>query len=350
LLGEGHRDADHHLWELYTLSALHGRGANLVLGFEAFPRRLQPVLNDWVDGKLTDEAFLKASEWQQVWGYDAALYMPLFQFARMSHIPMVALNVDRKLVSQVSQMGWENVPAAEREGVSDPVPASAAYLRVLASAYLTTLHSGADDQAAGHEQVLVEPDEAGFAQAMRSPEFKHFVEAQLTWDRAMAEALADARQNFTNAVVVGIVGSGHVVGGHGVPRQLKALGIYEPASLIPATVEIACGLIGTGYADAIFTLPRMDEAPNHPQLGALLEQGDDSPRINRVADDSVADLAGLKAGDQVVRAAGLEMRRPEDLMEVVARQPPGTWLPLSIRRGGQEIDVIAKFPTRPKTN
>jgi hypothetical protein len=43
------------------------------------------------------------------------------------------------------------------------------------------------------------------------------------------------------------------------------------------------------------------------------------------------------------------MRRPEDLMEIVVRQPPGTWLPLSIRRGGQEIDVIAKFPARPKT-
>jgi len=89
--------------------------------------------------------------------------------------------------------------------------------------------------------------------------------------------------------------------------------------------------------------------PITPQLGAVLEQGDDSPRINRVANDSVAELAGLKAGDQVVRAAGLEMRRPEDLMEIVVRQPPGTWLPLSIRRGGQEIDVIAKFPARPKT-
>ena len=212
LLGEEHSDADHHLWELYTVSALHGRGANLVLGFEAFPRRLQPVLNDWVDGKLTEEAFLKASEWQQVWGYDPALYMPLFQFARLSHIPMIALNVDQRLVSQVGQKGWDNVPAAEREGVSDPAPATNAYLRALAGAYLMTLHSGTDDQAA-HAPALSEPNEATLAQDMRSPEFKHFVEAQLTWDRAMAEALAEAKQNFGNAVVVGIVGGGHVAGG-----------------------------------------------------------------------------------------------------------------------------------------
>jgi len=57
-----------------------------------------------------------------VWGYDAALYMPLFQFARLNRIPMIALNVERKLVSRVGQQGWEGVPAAEREGLSDPAP------------------------------------------------------------------------------------------------------------------------------------------------------------------------------------------------------------------------------------
>src|SRR5262249_8984070 len=114
LLGGSHTDADHHLLQLNTLAALPGRGANLVIGFEAFPRRLQSVLNDWVEGKLTDAAFLKASEWRHVWGYDSALYMPLFRFARHNRIPMIALNVERKLVLQVGQQGWESVPVAER--------------------------------------------------------------------------------------------------------------------------------------------------------------------------------------------------------------------------------------------
>jgi uncharacterized iron-regulated protein len=352
LLGESHTEMDHHLWQLGTLAALQGRGANLVIGFEAFPRRLQSVLNDWVDGKLTDAAFLKASEWQQVWGYDSALYMPLFRFARLNRIPMIALNVERRLVLQVGQRGWESVPVTEREGLSDPAPASAAYQRVLARAYLAkkTLQPGATNRAAQGPD-LPEPDEAELTEAMNEPEFKRFVEAQLTWDRAMAEALAEARQNFANAVVVGILGSGHVAGGHGVPRQLRALGIYEPASLIPATVDVACTLIGAGYADAIFTLPRADETPpsEQPHLGVLLGEGEGSPRIDRVVNDSVAEIAGLKAGDQVVRAAGLPMRSIEDLTEVVARQAPGTWLPLSIRRDGHEIDIIAKFPPR-RTN
>jgi hypothetical protein len=353
LLGEAHDDVRHHLWQLYTVSALHGRGANLVIGFEAFPRRLQPVLDDWVEGKLTEEAFLKASEWQQVWGYDAALYMPLFQFARMSHIPMIALNVDWKLVTQVGQLGWENVPVAEREGLSDPAPPSIAYIHHLAGAYLTSRmvpHGGTDQ--AGRVPDRAEPDEAALSEAMKEPEFKRFVEAQLTWDRAMAEALAQARQNFGNVVVVGIVGIGHVAGGYGVPRQLWALGIDRPSSLIPAAIDTACALVGTGYADAIFTLPHSNEVPSPApaELGVVLDERDGMPRINRVINDSVAEMAGLKAGDQIVRAAGLEMRKTEDLVQVVARQPPGTWLPLSIRRDGQEIDMVARFPARSKAN
>jgi len=47
-----------------------------------------------------------------------------------------------------------------------------------------------------------------------------------------------------------------------------------------------------------------------------------------------------------VRAAGVDVRTPDELVEVISRQAPGTWLPLGIRRDGQEIDAIAKFPPR----
>ncbi len=351
LLGESHTDADHHRWQLHTLAALHGRGGNIVIGFEAFPRRLQSVLGDWVEGKLTDEAFLKASEWRQVWGYDAALYMPLFQFARLNRIPMIALNVEQKLVSRIGQQGWEGVPASEREGLSDPAPASQAYQRELARVYLIkkAMPPGADPSSF---QALSppEPDEAALGEAVKQPEFKRFVDAQLTWDRAMAEALAGAKRKFSDATVVGILGSGHVASGYGVPHQLKALGIAGLTTFIPVSADAACTLVGTSFADAVFTLPREDETPppERPRLGVVLVEGDGAPRINRVVGDSVAEIAGLKVGDHVARAAGLAIRNPDELVEVIARQAPGTWLPLSIRRDGQDIDLVAKFPTRPR--
>jgi uncharacterized iron-regulated protein len=348
LLGESHTSPEHHFWQAQIVAALRDRTDNMVLGFESFPRRLQGVLDDWVAGKLSAEAFLNAVEWRRVWGYDSALYMPLFQFARLNRIPIVALNVERSLVSRVGREGWAAVPQDEREGLTDPAPASEGYLRELAAvaAMKRTMPPGADPQTAPPD-----PDDAAIAEAMKQPDFKRFVEAQQTWDRAFAQGIANAKRKYPNAAFVAVLGSGHVAFGYGAPLQLKDLGVTGVTSLIPVSVDTACTRVGKSFADVLFTLPPGgDEGPTveRPRLGVELVQGEGAPRVNRVVGNSVAEAAGLKAGDHVVRAAGVEMRSPDDLVDVVGRQAPGTWLPLSIRRDGQEIEVVAKFPPRPR--
>ena len=127
LLGETHDNADHHRWQLQTIAALAARSEPMLLGFEMFPRRVQPLLDDWVAGSLTEDEFLEAVEWDRVWGFDSTLYMPLFHFARINRLPMVALNVERSLIAAVRESGWAAVPEADREGVSDPAPPEEAY-------------------------------------------------------------------------------------------------------------------------------------------------------------------------------------------------------------------------------
>src|SRR4051812_748853 len=50
LVGEDHDNADHHLWQLQVLAALHLLRPAVVIGFEAFPRRTQPILDQWTAG------------------------------------------------------------------------------------------------------------------------------------------------------------------------------------------------------------------------------------------------------------------------------------------------------------
>ena len=57
LLGETHINADHHRWQLQALAALHAQRPDMVIGFEMFPRRIQPVLDRWVAGELTEKEF-----------------------------------------------------------------------------------------------------------------------------------------------------------------------------------------------------------------------------------------------------------------------------------------------------
>ncbi|MDH3580912.1 MAG: ChaN family lipoprotein, partial [Hyphomicrobiales bacterium] len=234
LLGETHDNAEHHRWQLHTLAALHGRNPDMVLGFESFPRRVQPTLDQWVNGELGTEAFLEAVDWPTIWGFDAALYLPLFHFARQNRIPMIALNVDRSLVSKVGEEGWAAITADEKAGLSDPAEPSAAYRESLARTYIfKQTHGETDNTAAAVE-------EADTSSVIGTDEFGRFVEAQLTWDRAMAEALAAARQRRPAALVVGIIGSGHIRYRHGVPHQLADLGIADAAVLLPIDRMEAC--------------------------------------------------------------------------------------------------------------
>lgn len=264
LLGEHHDNADHHLWQLATIAALAGRRPDIVLGFEMFARDAQPVLDRWVQGELTEQAFLQQVRWDETWGYDAALYLPLFHFARLHRVPMVALNVDRSLIRRVAGEGWAVIPPDERFGLGDPVAASEPYRQSLAAifAYKSRRGHGASGDPPTDDGAESAPSAEEIADALADPAFTRFAAAQLTWDRAMAEALAAARDDRGEGgggLVVGIIGQGHLEHRWGVPRQLEDLGIPDAAVLLPvARNDTSQGLPGT-LADAVFVYEPRNE-------------------------------------------------------------------------------------------
>ena len=328
LLGEAHDNPDHHRWELHTLAALAALRPNLVLGFEMFPRRVQTALDRWVAGELGEAEFLKASDWANVWGYEAAFYLPLFHFARLNRIPMLALNVERDLVRTVGANGLAAVPAERREGVSDPAAPGEPYLARLFETY------------AQH------PEKTAAAPARTDPAFARFVEAQLVWDRAMAQALADAVARNPDALIVGVMGSKHIAHGDGVPHQLENLGIQRVVSLLPWDHEADCDDFTAGLASAVYGLPYAQPAPAVPPLllGIQIEAVPDGIRVAAVNPGSVAAASGLKAEDVLIEAAGTAVKTTGELKSIVVRMAPGTWLPLKAKRGGEPIDLTAKFP------
>lgn len=334
LLGETHDSPEHHRWQLQMLATLHAVRPNMVLAFEMFPRRVQPVLDAWVRGELDEKRFLEQVGWREVWSYEAAHYLPLFHFARMNRLPMVAMNVDQALVREVRRHGWSEVPAIRRDGVGDPAPALPTYREAL----FETFGRHGDKQP---------PKD--------SKEFARFVEAQLLWDRAMAEAIAKVRQGGGEPLVVGIVGQGHLQYGFGIPHQLKALGVSDAAVLIPWEADRACKELkledGTPVAAAVFGIDPAAEdekGADKPKLGVMIETVEGGGvKIGKVVKDSIAEAAGLKADDVIIEAAGLALAKTGDLVAVVQRQAPGTWLPLKVKRGAETLDIVARFPSRP---
>jgi uncharacterized iron-regulated protein len=234
LLGERHDGAADHRWQARVVAGLADRRA-VVVGFEMFPRHARPALDAWVAGRLDLEGFLAATDWARVWGFDPALYAPLFEVCRTRGLPMRGLNVDRPLVTAIGRDGWEALPAAERGWLTPARPALAAYRR-----YLFEVTGGA------------RPDRA--ARAPEDPAFDRFVRAQQAWDRAFACAIAEALADAPGALAVGVIGRGHLEHRLGVPDQLDDLGIAPVAVALPDAPP-AVAAIRDPIADLVYADP-----------------------------------------------------------------------------------------------
>jgi S1-C subfamily serine protease len=148
--------------------------------------------------------------------------------------------------------------------------------------------------------------------------------------------------------VVGIVGSGHLRHGHGVAHQLRDLGIRDIATMLPVDGIHECGELRAGLADAVFAAPRAPGEPAPPpRLGVQLAGRPDAVEIVAVTAGSLAEQTGLQRGDRIVAVAGVPVKTSARVVAAVRTQPPGTWLPLTVRRGDETLDLVVRFP--PKT-
>ncbi|NKE48703.1 ChaN family lipoprotein [Roseomonas frigidaquae] len=233
LLGETHDVAEIHRWQLQVTTCLHLLRPNLAVGFEMFPRRVQPVLDRWVAGELRTADFLREVEWETVWGFPPEIYLPLFHFCRQQAVPMLALNCHRPLVTRVGKEGWDSVPEAERDGLTPSAPPTEGH-----RAYIARLTGRAESDITDR-----------------------FLRAQQVWDRAFACNIARhiAVAEGPPPQVVGIIGRGHLDYGHGTPHQLRDLGITDVAVLAPSEAAALDPAEMAGIAEAVFRLDRPEE-------------------------------------------------------------------------------------------
>ena len=127
---------------------------------------------------------------------------------------------------------------------SAPAPASLAYRESLAEVFLAKLQHG-HGRATDSTKGATDSPESNLESVMASEPFANFVQAQLTWDRAMAEALATAKKDNATALIVGVMGRGHIDHGYGVPHQLsdkdfaeKLFALLSRHGFPPARLEI----------------------------------------------------------------------------------------------------------------
>ena len=205
--GEQHDDVETHRAELALLTAIGERRTNVVLSLEMFERDVQPLVNAYLSGALSEADFREQS---RPWPNYGADYRPLVELAKAKKWPVVASNVPRRLASMVSRRG---LPA-----VDSLVPAE----RALVAAELLC----PKDQYYTNFMEVMGGGHGGASQPSAPSPMSNmtdlFYQAQCIKDETMAESIAAARTKAgSEAIIVHVTGSFHTDFGLGTAARVR---------------------------------------------------------------------------------------------------------------------------------
>jgi uncharacterized iron-regulated protein len=326
LVGEDHASADAHRVQLRVLEELVRSGRRVIVGLEMYPAAQQSFLDDWAAGHLSEEQFLASSRWYEHWSYPFSYYREIFLFSREKGVPLVAVNLPREIVSAVGNKGLRGLSPEEAAQIPIPVNANSSEHRRLFQASV---------------------GEEGFHSGMTEEAWRRLLEAQCTWDAAMAghslRAL-EKREDETTILVL-LAGSGHVEYGLGIARQALAAGFRgRIATLLPVPVEDEKGrrvpTVRASYADFVWGIPKEAE-PAYPPLGVSPRALPDGKGLAllHAEKDSPAQNAGLAAGDVLLSLDGSPLPDRETFYRLMAAKRWGDEVRLSVRKGEQTREV-----------
>ncbi len=324
-VGEDHTNLDFHRVQLRVIQELRRAGREVLIGLEMFPYTQQATLDGWISGLYTERGFVELAEWYTYWGYRWEYYQDIFAYARDNGVAMFAINTPRDVVKAVRKKGFRNLTPEEAERIPhDILPAT-------------------DDQ----RHMYMNFFDADDALHMNEEAMDGMLRAQTTWDATMGwNALrALEERGGEDAIMVVLIGSGHVTYGLGAERQTAPYYDGEIASVIPLEIvdddDQPIETVRASYANFLWGLPKAQDTV-YPSLGVSLmgKLGKRPTQLIQVSEDSVADRAGLVVGDVLLSIDGRQIASAETLRKVFAPYRWGDVVTAVIERDGREQKLI----------
>lgn len=335
LIGEEHTSTEFHGVQYRVLSALIASGRHVMIGLEMFPYTEQRSLDQWRDGAVDEAGFLRVSRWYENWGYNWLYYRDIFWLARQSRVPMFAVNTPREVVSAVRKKGLANLTPEESAHIPKDIDVSSAD-------HMTFFKTTFEDQQGGGGSVHGGdmPDEM----------WVNMLGAQATWDATMGfnavQALKQA--NDPKAIMVVLVGSGHVAYGLGIERQARKWFDGQITSIIPVPVGSQGRVLrkDTQASYANFTWGVLDEVDSaYPMMGTstAVGSGNVPRRVIIVQEGSPAAQAGIKVDDELQSFDGVPLTEKETFSRLMADKRWGDSATIVVKRGSADVTIQVVF-------
>ena len=230
LVGELHTHPAVHLLQARMLAGLAADGRPLVLSMEQFSRADQPVLDAYLAGRIGEAALIRDGN---AWPNYQSDYRPLVEFAKAHHLPVIAANAPKPLVSCVGQEGpaWlEQLPASRRSQLARTLTLGDDPYR---QKFMASMHHGDADSNA-----------------------RRFA-AQTSWDDTMAESMVDYLAKHPGQQIMHIAGNFHVEGGLGLASRIASRNpALKVALVVPRTDETSVADRAADVQVTIMPLPK----------------------------------------------------------------------------------------------
>jgi hypothetical protein len=272
---------------------------------EMFSREAQPVLDRYVAGELSEREFLKQSGYFSKWGFDYRLYRGIINFARRHKLPIMALNLEKEIVSKVFKQGASALTAEE----------------------LAKIPTDRDLTIPGYRQRITEVF-AMHGQHGKPEQANGFFQAQALWDETMAESVTAFLTAHPETRMVVLAGHGHTDKATAIPPRVarRMPSIRQSVILNSENEEL-----DQAEADyLIFSKPV--ELPPAAILGVMLTNTPDGPLVEGLSEKSKAGAAGIKEKDVILALDEEPVATIDDLKIILLGKEIGKPVTVRIKR------------------
>ncbi len=332
LIGEEHTNIDIHRIQARVIQGLQAAGRHVLIGLEMYPYVEQRSLDQWRDGLLTEDGFVRLSRWYDNWGYNWDYYRDIFLFARDHRIPMYALNAPREVVAAVRRRGFTNLTPEEAAHIPKDIdvsnPDHLAFFKATFAGETSgpMMHGGMNDDM-----------------------WKAMLSAQATWDATMGYNAVQALKQPGNddAIMVVLVGSGHVAYGLGIEHQARQWFKGPIASIIPMEITdnlVPIKTVRASYANFIWGIAEeIDSWYPTPGISTRPTADGKALQVLSPEEHSLAATAGFKENDVIVSMDGTPVPDKETLNRLVAAKRWGDVAVFVVRRGDATQTLTMQF-------
>ncbi len=330
LLGESHTSAESHRVQAAVIAALQRAGRKVTIGLEMFPDDAPTAPFDrWMRGSIDEAALLRESGWYDYWGYPWGYYREIFQLAKQHRLPLRGINAPRAIISMVGRRGLAGIGGMERGRLAPTIDTTHDEHKQMFTAYI----GGGNSHGSG----------------MPADALQRMIDAQCAWDATMAFHAVELAKSTPDpkAVVVVLVGSGHVAYNLGIARQAAAYTDRRVATVMPiATSPASPTSVRASVGDIVWGVPT-ETYPLYPTLGVSFRSNGEQPtNVLMVAPGSTAEAMGIKAGDDLLTLDGQSIRKDVEIRALIDKKQWGDSLVATVKRGDETLTLTGSLRRR----